>query len=336
MHSPAIFLLLAFFLLFSSPGHGQQRTQWFYDLNQAWQDAQQNQRPVLVYFRNQQARGCQQMEAETLFNPEVVQFLSTSYTACVIDTTQQIAVARRFGVFAVPTVVLLDLEGKEFTRLVTHYPPGNFIAAVRGAEVPAPPSAGPRRTDFGGKELFRESFDSLFGWGNDGSAEGSQLQLALVKGVDGRAFKATYRLRQGEWNYVQFNRELDQRQYFRLPPRYTFVIQVAGMGGFNSVDLKLVDVDGTNHGVSIPIPTDFKGHQIAVTSQHIGYLWGGQDKFLDQVKQIQIAITPDKARWDESDAIPKGAVFLDEFVILEDWRTDVATAWRPATAPQAP
>jgi hypothetical protein len=173
--------------------------------------------------------------------------------------------------------------------------------------------------------IFHEGFDNLYGWGNDGSQPDCTVQLSLVQGVKGQAFQVKYGILPGQWSYVQFHKELDRSMYFRLPREYTVVFQLAGKGGANSLDVKFVDADGTNYGASLDIPTDFKGHQYVLTSNDIGFLWGGADEALGEVKVIQFAVTPRKDQQLNARTQPTGAVYFDELLILPGIRNDIAS-----------
>lgn len=326
-----LFVLL-FPILFHSSIPAQQQVIWKRDLNQAWSDAQTNQRPLLIYFRDANARPCQELEATTIFHPGVTSYLSAGFTCAVVEAPQNPEVARQLGVIRVPTIIIMNINGNEVSRIVTKIDPDQFVQALNGVEMlDVTQVAPPEKTVFGGREFFREGFDFLHGWKNDGSAQGAQLQLSLVKGLDNRAFKVNYRLQQGNWSYVQFSRELDQSQYFQLPSEYTFVIQVAGIGGFNSVDLKLIDTDYDSFGISMPIPNDGKPHQFAILSDDINFLWGEGNQQMDPIKIIQIAITPDKDRFVQDGIVaerPYGTIFLDEFVIVPGKRADIESDFR--------
>ncbi len=330
-YQPLSLLITLCLLLFSSlPSElfAQPKVVWSRNVQEAWKDSQLNRRPLLLYFRSPTARPCLEMERTTLLDPGVQSNLSAGFSCAVVDVTQNRNLATRYGVFRVPTTLILNSKAQEVSRIVTPVPPVQFIQAINAVDViDIGAISAPKKTLFGQGEIYRMRFESLYGWKNDGSAADAQLQLSLVEGVDGRAFRVNYQLNQNDWSYVQFSKELDQSQYFRLPRNYTFVIQVAGLGGFNSIDLKLIDTDYDSFGVSsIPIPTDFKGHQFVITSDEIGYLWGEGNRRLDPIKIIQIAVTPDQARFESdgtSATIPKGSVYLDEFVILAGSRTEI-------------
>lgn len=289
---------------------------WIMDPNQGLQYAAQTRRPVFMYFFSMQAAPCRRMQNETFRDPIVVDTLNEEFVSIPVDATGNDALRRQYGVFRVPTILILDPEGREFTRFVTYYPADPLLDALEVLDASAVANPGENRMTTVQGAIFQESFDTLYGWGNEGSTAGTLVQLSLVRGVRGRAFAVRYQLVTDEWNWVQIFRHLSPEQQFRLPPEYTIIFQLAGEGGNNSIDFKLIDADDTNFGAVIDLPTDFKGKQYVITSDQVGYLWGGTDQRLDQVVSFQIAVRPREEEFRNGSMNPRGTVYFDEMVIL--------------------
>lgn len=307
----------------TAPAQQQQHVRWIMDMNQALNYSRQSQLPVFIYFNSRNIPTCFEFEQQTLAHPNVIDFLNQRFVSVPINVDQFRPVAQRYGVYRVPTCIVLDTNGNEYVRLLTKYQPNDFIAALQDIK-PVDQQATLNPTgDLMAGEIYRQSFDALFGWGNDGSTAQNRLQLSLVRGMRGRAFKVDYSLSVGDWNYCQFTHPLQEGQRFTLPHEYTVIFYVSGRGAANNkLDVKFIDGNDTNYGATLHIPSDYKPHQFVLTSNEIKYLWG-DDKVLTEIFNIQFAITPDKEKWEAGAPTPVGELYLDELIIVPGIRTDI-------------
>lgn len=316
----SVVALAAFFLFAAAAAPAQ--VQWLSNVDQALHFASQSNKPVFVYFHKRSVDNCLRLEQNTLLHPSVGQFLGQNFLCAQVNADIDPAAVGRFGVYRVPMCIVLDKSGREYTRLLTYHNPEEFVTALTSVQ-PIDPQSIPVSSQVRmPNEIYRQSFDSLYGWGNDGSVDGNTLQFSLVKGVRGRAFAVDYQLQPKDWNYVQFTLPLEEGQRFTLPNEYTVVFQVSGKGGANALDVKFVDGNGTNYGATLPIPTDFSGHQYVLTSREIKHLWGG-DEELTEIMNLQFAITPDGKTWETTGINPEGTLYLDELIIVPGIKTDI-------------
>lgn len=317
--APLPMLICSMLLLASLAAQGQ--IQWVGGWQPALQAARQGNKPLFVYFYSNKANECFRFQRDTLTNADVVGYVNANFVGLAVDSTVVRDLTVQFGVFKVPSVLLLAPDGKEFARFVTYYPPAQLVESLKQSlstsEQAAEPSASAQslRQTYP-NAIFHETFDSLTGWNNHSSSEGARANINLIRGVYGRAFAIQYALRTNEFNYIQIHKELDPRMHFPLPQQYTVILHLAGKGGANSFDLKFADDDGTNYGAMIPIPLDFKGRRILVTSNEIGYLWGGNDKVISKVKYFLIGISPLGDTWPKAPADVSGSLYIDELVII--------------------
>lgn len=99
--------------------------QWLTDLNTARQQAYAENKPVLIYLFSRTVEPCRRMEQETFGEEAVKEKLGS--LVCVALNVDRIADAvRTFKIMKVPTVVLLNPNGKELDRAVGYKPPGEF------------------------------------------------------------------------------------------------------------------------------------------------------------------------------------------------------------------
>ncbi|GAB4316126.1 MAG: hypothetical protein Kow0059_08520 [Candidatus Sumerlaeia bacterium] len=319
---PAVPVSLASVVLFAvALPFAQGQVRWSDSWQSAQAQAQQSRRPLFVYFYTNKANECFRFQRETLTAPTVIAYLNANFVCLAVDASIVKNLAGRYGVLRVPAVLLLAPDGKEFARFVTYYPPDRLVESLKKSLTTAPeaaeavnPAAPSFRRGFS-NVIFAESFESLTGWNNNASSAGATANINLIRGVYGKAFAIEYQLRNDTYNYIQLHKELSPQQQFTLPEKYTVILHLAGKGGANSFDLKFADEDGTNYGAIIPIPLDFKGRRIALTSDEIGYLWG-EDRNMGRVKYFLIGISPLSKTWPQSPDQVTGALYLDELVIV--------------------
>jgi thiol:disulfide interchange protein len=107
------------------------RIEWYTDLEMALSEARQTNRPVLVDFTADWCPPCIAMKHDVWPDDNVERAVIGSYVPLLIDIDQDGAVAQRYGVEAIPSVLMLDGDGRVLRR-------ANFLSAsglVRFLEV---------------------------------------------------------------------------------------------------------------------------------------------------------------------------------------------------------
>ena len=112
---------------------GKDNVPWRTDLGGAAIEAQQVGKPVLLYFTASWCGPCRQMAGETWANRDVDARLRASYVPVKIDIDAQRETALTYGIESIPTVVLLDAEGKVTRRASGYMEPDEFLAWLDGS-----------------------------------------------------------------------------------------------------------------------------------------------------------------------------------------------------------
>ena len=113
LHRHGRFVLV---LLVTSAVSGCNRNQDLQRLNAALHEAQQQQKPLLLYFHASWCAPCQRMQQETFTDPRVLAGLRR-YVVLKVDTDRQVNVARMFSVTAIPRIDLLSADGQRQQQL---------------------------------------------------------------------------------------------------------------------------------------------------------------------------------------------------------------------------
>ncbi len=89
---------------------------WQQDFEQAWQQAQRLQRPLLVHFYADWCGPCRQMDYAVLNTPEVLRTLDADFVAVKVNVDQRRDLANRFGVQSIPTDLFILPDGQVVSR----------------------------------------------------------------------------------------------------------------------------------------------------------------------------------------------------------------------------
>lgn len=112
---------------------------WHHDLRAGMTAAEQARRPALVLFTADWCPPCQMLKKEILPPPQVAEYLASEYVCIKIDLTDRdgpnAALARKWTIGAIPTMVVLDPAGTEIDSRVGPLPPAElraWLARCRG------------------------------------------------------------------------------------------------------------------------------------------------------------------------------------------------------------
>ena len=100
--------------------------------------AEAERRPMIVDFGAEWCGACNELRTRTFSDPavqlEARRFVAVNVDATNDDDPQINSVKDRYGVVGLPTVVVLDSQGKEQARFVEFVPPERFAGALRSVD----------------------------------------------------------------------------------------------------------------------------------------------------------------------------------------------------------
>ena len=133
------FLLL---LLVAGPLLAQQvlTATWKTDADQAWQSAQREQRPMLLFITSQNCLYCRKMEHVTFSNRTVAAAIQASYVPVSVLAENNPALVNKFRVRSFPTTVIISPKNGVVDYMVGYVGPDDFQrrldTATRQSNVP--------------------------------------------------------------------------------------------------------------------------------------------------------------------------------------------------------
>jgi thiol:disulfide interchange protein len=97
-----------------------------------YQRAQEEGKPMLVFFTAQWCNFCHQMESEAFTDSQVVQ-LASQFVCILVDADQEPAVCQEFRVRGYPTIQFLSARGVPLNRMTGKRPAQQVAAQMQAA-----------------------------------------------------------------------------------------------------------------------------------------------------------------------------------------------------------
>jgi len=107
---------------------------WYKDLAYGMELAQQENKPILVYFWAVWCQFCEKFETETLPNPEVRNLLLNDFILVAVDLDEDRDTPRMFGVSYPPYELFLDADGNVIESVPGFVPPERFLPILKSVK----------------------------------------------------------------------------------------------------------------------------------------------------------------------------------------------------------
>lgn len=96
---------------------GGEKISWLTDLAPALRKAKETGRPIMIDFYADWCGPCKMLDAQTYSDDRVAE-ASTNLVMVRIDVDRNQPLSSRYGVQSIPTILVLNAEGKEIDRAV--------------------------------------------------------------------------------------------------------------------------------------------------------------------------------------------------------------------------
>jgi thiol:disulfide interchange protein DsbD len=103
---------------------------WLTDLDAALAESKETGRPVMVDFFATWCPPCKMLDAQTYSDSRVIE-ASKNWIMVRIDVDKNKALARQYQISSIPTIVLLQPDGKEVNRTAGFIPPGPMLSMLQ-------------------------------------------------------------------------------------------------------------------------------------------------------------------------------------------------------------
>ncbi|MCG2829383.1 thioredoxin family protein [Methanothermobacter sp. K4] len=101
---------------------------WYNSPQEAIDEASKQNKRVILIFSASWCPSCRKLEDETLKNQDVLGKISENYIAAKIDVDSDPSAASSYGIYVIPTTIILDSSGNEIGRREGYMAPEEFLS----------------------------------------------------------------------------------------------------------------------------------------------------------------------------------------------------------------
>ncbi|MCH7727103.1 MAG: thioredoxin family protein [Planctomycetes bacterium] len=109
----------------------QERGPWAADVQSAFEQASQQNKPVLLHFWSRTCRPCRELETYVFPSPAFSRAVAANCIPVKVNVEEQQALARRYGIRQIPTDVIVSSSGEEILRTPSPRKVNDYIALMR-------------------------------------------------------------------------------------------------------------------------------------------------------------------------------------------------------------
>lgn len=105
---------------------------WHSDVAQAWQQAQLEQRPLVVYVTHDHCVFCEKMQQQTWRDDRVARAIREGFVPLAVDGSQPSALTKELAVTAYPATFVISPQAVVLERINGYVPPEKLAARLFG------------------------------------------------------------------------------------------------------------------------------------------------------------------------------------------------------------
>lgn len=102
------------------------------DLNKAIEQAQAENKSIMLLFDQNGCYYCDELKEKTLSNPDVISKLNEGYITVIVDINEQPRLASKYNVFGTPTAIFLDSNQKQIGKIEGYVDDNEFLNTLKG------------------------------------------------------------------------------------------------------------------------------------------------------------------------------------------------------------
>lgn len=103
---------------------------WHSYSNAIYKKAKQENKKILLYGYTKQCPYCARMNRYTFVNNTVADVINKKYIAVKIDTGVEKVVAEQYGMYIVPTILILNAQGSILSSIYGYQEPSELIKKI--------------------------------------------------------------------------------------------------------------------------------------------------------------------------------------------------------------
>lgn len=123
-------MLLAIMLMMMTMSAHAAGVNWHAYSNTIFKQARQENKQILLYGYTRQCPYCARMNGYTFVNNTVADTINKKYIAVKIDTRTDAAIADHYGMYIVPTIIILNAQGGIVTSIYGYQEPSELLRKI--------------------------------------------------------------------------------------------------------------------------------------------------------------------------------------------------------------
>ena len=127
-----LLIILSIFAIVCSANFAQTPLNNTTDLQKAIDDAQMQNKTIMIVFDQEDCYYCDIFKDDVLSNDDVISKLNEDFITVIIDVNQQPQLAAKYNVYGTPTIVFIDANQKQIDRIEGYVGADEFLDIIKG------------------------------------------------------------------------------------------------------------------------------------------------------------------------------------------------------------